>query len=290
MNKQQKVIFGGVAAVWFVGIVAYYLRQTNANIQVLNPKGIVAHDERNLIIFTVLLGLLVVVPVYVMTFAIAWKYREANHKARYRPDWDHNSRLEALWWGIPTAIILVLSVVTWNTSHSLNPPKPLSSVTPMHIQVVALDWKWLFIYPTQGVASVNYVQFPTGQPVEFDITSNGPMNSFWIPQLGSQIYAMVGMSTHLNLQSDASGDYRGSSANISGRGFAGMHFTAHTGTEQEFNDWASETRLASPKLSMNSFKSLAKPSENNPQTFYALATPDLYNKVLLSFQLPGGGE
>jgi cytochrome o ubiquinol oxidase subunit 2 len=225
-----------------------------------------------------------------MTFTIAWKYRESNTKAKYRPDWDHNVFAEALWWGIPTVIIAVLSIVTWTTSHSLNPPKHLSNSTPMQIQVVALDWKWLFIYPQQGIASVNYVQFPVGQPVQFEITSNGPMNSFWIPQLGSQIYAMAGMSTHLNLVADSMGDYRGSSANISGKGFAGMDFTAHAGSETEFENWVSETRFASPRLSMASYNALARPSENNPQVFYALAAPGLYNRILASFQLPGVQE
>jgi cytochrome o ubiquinol oxidase subunit 2 len=288
VTKNHKRIFGGVVVAWFLGLVVYYLH--NANIQVLNPKGSVAHDERNLIIFTVSLGLLVVLPVFVMTFTIAWKYREGNTKAKYRPDWDHNIFAETLWWGIPTAIIVVLSIVAWTTSHSLDPHKSLSNATPMKIQVVALDWKWLFIYPQQGIATVNYVQIPVGQPVQFEITSNGPMNSFWIPQLGSQIYAMAGMSTHLNLVADSVGDYLGSSANISGRGFAGMKFTARASSAVEFNSWASGVRNSSSSLSMASYKALAGPSENNPVAYYSSVTPDLYNRVLLKFQLPGGGE
>lgn len=272
---------------WFLGLVVLYLR--HANIQVLNPKGSVAHDERNLIVFTVLMGALVLLPVFIMTFTIAWKYREGNTKAKYRPDWDHNIFAETLWWGIPTAIIVVLSVVTWTTSHSLDPHKALGNATPMKIQVVALDWKWLFIYPQQGIASVNYVQFPVGRPVQFEITSSGPMNSFWIPQLGSQIYAMAGMSTHLNLEADSVGDYRGSSANISGKGFAGMNFTAHVGSESDFNAWVSGVQHSSSSLSMSSYQALALPSENDPAAYYALATPGLYNRILLQFQLPGGG-
>lgn len=288
MNKKYKRISIGVVIAWFLSLVVYYLH--NANIQVLNPKGTVAHDERNLIIFTVLLGLLVVVPVYIMTFAIAWKYRESNTKATYRPDWDHNVFAEALWWGIPTAIIVILSVVTWTTSHSLDPHKALGNQAPMKIQVVALDWKWLFIYPEQGVATVNYVQFPVDQPVQFEITSNGPMNSFWIPQLGSQIYAMAGMSTHLNLEADSVGDYRGASANISGKGFAGMDFTARASSNAEFSDWLAGAQSSSSKLDADSFKTLAKPSENNPPATYAAVAPGLYNRVLLHFQLPGVSE
>lgn len=288
MTKKEKIILGGIATAWFLGLLVYYLH--HANIQVLNPKGTIAQSERNLIILTVVLGLFVVLPVYIMTFTIAWKYREGNKQVSYRPNHDHNVLAETLWWGIPSVIIIFLSMVAWNTSHSLDPHKTLNGGKPLHVQVVALDWKWLFIYPEQGVASVNYLQFPVGQPVQFDITSNGPMNSFWVPQLGSQIYAMAGMSTHLNLEADSAGDYKGSSANISGEGFAGMRFTAHAGSAQEFDGWVSETRLASPKLNMKTYRALAKPSVNNPPTYYSLATPDLYSKVLLSFTAPGGGQ
>ncbi len=288
MSKKQKYAFIGVVVVWFLGLMAYYL--SHFNIQVLNPKGIVAQDERDLIIFTVILGVFVLLPVFAMTFWIAWKYRESNTKAKYRPDWDHNIVAETLWWGIPTAIIVVLSIVTWTTSHSLDPHKPLSNTAPLKIQVVALDWKWLFIYPEQRVASVNYVQFPVDQPVQFEITSNGPMNSFWIPQLGSQIYAMAGMSTHLNLEANTIGDYRGSSANLSGDGFAGMTFTARASSTTEFDAWVAGTQSASSVLDMSSFKILAKPSQNNPATTYASVAPGLYNRVQAQFQLPGGRE
>jgi cytochrome o ubiquinol oxidase subunit 2 len=266
--------------------MAWYV--SHFNVEVLNPKGIVAQDERRLIIFTVLLGLIVVVPVYVMTFAIAWKYREGNKKAKYRPDWDHNVAIESVWWGIPTAIILILSIVTWTTSHSLNPPRRLSDKQPLQIQVIALDWKWLFIYPDQHIATVNFVQFPVDQPVEFEITSNGPMNSFWIPQLGSQIYAMAGMSTHLNLEATSIGNYRGSSANISGKGFAGMDFTARASSQAEYDAWLDGAQSLSSRLDVPVFKNLAKPSENNPPATYSPAQNGLYNRVVASFQLPGG--
>jgi len=287
LNKKQKRVVIGVITVWFLGLMAWYL--SHFNIQVLNPKGVIARDERDLILFTVFLSVFVLVPVYVMTFWIAWKYREGNKKAKYRPDWDHNVVAETLWWGIPTLIIAVLSVVTWQSSHSLDPHKPLSSAKPLTIQVVALDWKWLFIYPDQKIASVNYVQFPVDKPVRFEITSNGPMNSFWIPQLGGQIYAMAGMSTHLNLEADTPGDYRGSSANISGTGFAGMTFTARASSGTEFDNWVAGTQSASSKLDMDSLRTLAKPSENYPAATYASITPGLYDRVLAQFQLPGGG-
>lgn len=288
MNKKQRKWVIIAVVIWFIALMTYYL--SHFNIQVLNPKGTIAHQERNLIIFTVLLGLLVVIPVYIMTFTIAWKYREGNKKATYRPNWDHQPLAETLWWGIPAAIIAVLSVVTWTTSHSLDPHKQISSAPPMKIQVVALDWKWLFIYPSQGIASVNYVQFPVNRPVQFEITSNGPMNSLWIPQLGSQIYAMAGMSTYLNLEADKVGDYQGSSANISGKGFAGMHFTARASSDSEFSAWMSGVQSSSGKLDTTAYNVLARPSEDNPPATYAAVVPNLYNKVVLGFQLPGGGE
>jgi cytochrome o ubiquinol oxidase subunit 2 len=288
VSKKQIWIIIGVVVVWFFALMSYYV--SRFNIQVLNPKGTVAYDERNLIIFTVILGSFVLLPVFAMTFWIAWKHREGNKKATYKPDWDHSVVAETLWWGIPTAIIVVLSIVTWTTSHSLDPHKPLGNAAPVKIQVVALDWKWLFIYPEQRIASVNYVQFPVNEPVQFEITSNGPMNSFWIPQLGSQIYAMAGMSTHLNLEAAQVGDYRGSSANISGAGFAGMTFTARASSGDEFNAWVAGTQSASSKLDMKALKVLAKPSENYPPATYASVTPGLYNRVQAQFQLPGGGE
>ncbi|HYH36064.1 MAG TPA: ubiquinol oxidase subunit II [Candidatus Saccharimonadales bacterium] len=288
MNKKQIRIIIGVIVVWFVALVAYYV--SRSNVQVLNPKGTIAYDERNLIVFTTILSVFVLLPVFTMTFWIAWKYREGNTKAKYQPDWDHSPAAEVLWWGIPTLIIVILSVVTWNTSHSLDPHKPLKTGDPLKIQVVALDWKWLFIYPEQKIASVNYVQFPVDKPVQFEITSNGPMNSFWIPQLGGQIYAMAGMSTHLNLEADQVGDYRGSSANISGKGFAGMTFTARASSGTEFNSWVIGAQSSASRLDMNSYEVLAKPSENYPPAIYASAEPGLYNKIQARFQLPGGGE
>src|SRR4051812_406278 len=158
------------------------------NVDVLNPQGDIARQQRNLIAFTTALGMTVVVPVFIMLGLFAWKFREGNHKAKYRPEWDGNTWLEVIWWGIPILIILILSVVTWRTSHDLDPYKALDSkVKPVEVQVVALQWKWLFIYPEQKIASVNLLQIPEKTPINFTITSDAPMNSFWIPSLGSQV-------------------------------------------------------------------------------------------------------
>jgi cytochrome o ubiquinol oxidase subunit 2 len=286
-TKKQLKILAVVGLVWFGLIVALYAAR--GNFQVLNPAGEVAEKQRNLIVLTLLLGLLVVLPVFVMTFAIAWKYREGNKKAKYSPDLSGNLFAESLWWGIPGTIILVLSVVTWNSSHTLDPRRTLSSgQPPIKIQVVALDWKWLFIYPEQGIASVNYVQFPVDKPVQFEITSDAPMNSFWIPQLGSQIYAMSGMSTHLNLMANKVGDFRGSSANLSGAGFSSMDFTAHSSSESDFKTWAATVKEMPDSLSMGSYNRLAMPSKNNPAAYYSSVDTNLYEQVVNKYMAPGG--
>ena len=288
-NKKYQIGFVALLVLWFLGTLGWYLHAKN--FAVLNPAGQVASRERDLIIITVLLGLLVVITVYVMTFAIAWRYREGNKKARYSPELTGNRYAEALWWGIPSAIILVLSIITWQTSHSLDPFKPLSAPgkQPMVVEVVALDWKWLFIYPKEGIASVNYVQFPAGTPVDFYITADAPMNSLWIPQLGSQIYAMPGMSTQLHLVAGKAGNYYGSSANISGQGFAGMNFIAHATSQTEYDNWLRVARSSPDKLDAGAYRQLARPSQDNPVSLYSTVDNQLYENILLSYMVPGKG-
>src|SRR5580700_9838221 len=197
MNKKFRVTALIVVILGFLSVAGWYLHHTN--IPVLEPKGPVGLQERNLLFFGAALSLVVVIPVFTMLFFITWKYREGNTKAKYSPDFDHSRIAETIWWLIPAVLITILSVVGWNSSHTLDPYRPLSSKTPqMTIQVVALDWKWLFIYPQQHIATVNMVQFPKNTPINFEITSDSVMNSFWIPQLGGQIYSMPGMSTQLH--------------------------------------------------------------------------------------------
>lgn len=288
MSKKQKRLSIAFVVLWFLGLMVWYLH--GQNFAVLNPKGIVAYKERKLMITTVLLGLIVVIPVYIMLFGFAWRYREGNKKAKYSPNLAGNRLAEAVWWGIPLAIIGTLSVITWQSSHALDPRRALdANAKPMTVQVIALDWKWLFIYPEQNVASVNWVELPVGTPVTFDITADAPMNSFWIPQLGSQIYAMPGMSTQLHLMADKAGDYQGSSANLSGDGFAGMRFTAEAGSMADFNRWVGQAKRMPQTLNSNAYAQLARPSQNNPVTFYSPVEPGLYNDVLLKYMAPGRG-
>jgi cytochrome o ubiquinol oxidase subunit 2 len=233
------------------------------------------------------LMLIIVIPVFIMTFFIVYRYREGG-KGKYRPDFYHSRVLESVWWLIPTVLICVLSVITWRATHQLNPYKTIASNQPgLDIEVVALDWKWLFIYPNQNVASVNYLVLPVNHPVTFYITADAPMNSFWIPQLGGQIYAMAGMSTQLNLMATSPGNYYGSSANISGNGFAGMHFDTHAVSDNSFNAWVRQAASSKTTLSQQQYNVLDQPSINNPVSYYSNPGPSLYDSIIMKYMAPG---
>lgn len=252
-------------------------------IAVLSPEGMIASKERSLIFFATALSLVVVIPVFILLFSFVWKYREDNTSASYTPDWSHNSALELVWWAIPLVLIIILSVVTWQSSHQLDPYRTISSTTPpMTIQVVALQWKWLFIYPDQNIATVNYFRIPENTPINFEITSDAPMNSFWLPQLGGQVYAMSGMITHLHLVADKTGMYHGSSANISGSGFASMKFVAQSSSNDDFNAWVSSVKQAPNALTFNVYNSLVKPS-TTPVTNYSSTAIDLYDTIVMKY-------
>ena len=257
------------------------------DIAVLHPKGLIAVKQRNLMINLSLWMLIVVIPVFILTFFISWKYKASNAKAKYSPDWDYSILAESIWWGIPFIIVTVLGIFTWNSCHELDPFRPLeSSVKPIKIQVIALDWKWLFIYPELNIATVNFVQFPEKTPINFEITADAPMNSFWIPKLGGQIYAMAGMNSKLHLIADEIGSYRGSSANLSGRGFSGMKFIAKASSQEEFDQWVQLIQQSSPFLGLEEYKYLVRPTENNPAAFYALEEQDLFEQVIMKYMMP----
>lgn len=279
-------MLAGLTAV--IAAAAWYLH--GHNIPVMEPAGQVGAKERNLILLGLMLSAIVVVPVYAMAIAIAVRYREENHKTKkvkYRPDWDHNRWYEAVWWGVPIIIIAILSVITWNSSHELDPYKKLSlSKKPLTIQVVAMDWKWLFIYPEQHIASVNMIEMPRNMPVNFYLTSDTVMNSFWIPQLGSQIYAMPGMITQLHLVADKTGSYYGSPANIAGKGFARMTFTAKAVSDSEFNNWLKMAAGSNKVLNEKNYQKLSKPSEDNPVAYYSNVDESLYNDLVMKYMMP----
>lgn len=266
------------------GLVWQWARR--ADFAVLNPKGIVAHQERSLLIAATLLMLLIVLPVFALTFLIAWKYRASNTTADYQPEWDRSRRLETIWWGFPCLIILILATITWNSSHRLDPYRPLASQTPaVTVQVVALQWKWLFLYPQQQIASLNYLELPVGTPINFEITADAPMNSFWIPQLGGQIYAMPGMTTELHLMADAPGNFRGRSANLSGLGFSSMQFMARARSTADFESWVRTTKQSGSRLDSQSYAQLAHPSIASSSS-YAAYEHNLYTKIVMKY-MPG---
>lgn len=259
------------------------------NFAVLNPKGVIAERQFELLVFASLLSLVVVIPVYMMTVFIAYRYRAGNTRAAYRPDWDHSRVAETVWWGVPILLITILAVLTWKSSHELDPFRPIASAKqPVRVQVIALQWKWLFIYPEYGVASVNYLRIPEDTPISFELTSDAPMNSFWIPQLGGQVYAMSGTSSKLHLMADEPGEYNGVSANLSGEGFAGMKFVAKAGSQADFDAWLEAAKDTPLRLDAKTYDALARPSKNNKPAIYANVANGLYDSVVEKYMKPAG--
>jgi cytochrome o ubiquinol oxidase subunit 2 len=222
-----------------------------------------------------------VIPTILATLGVAYWFRSSNKRARYLPDFTYSGRIEMLVWSIPIMTVLLVGGVAWVGSHDLDPPKPIASAAkPVKVQVVSLDWKWLFIYPEQGIATVNQLTIPVGTPVSFELTSSGVMNSFWVPQLGGQIYTMAGMTTRLHLQADHLGTYRGASANYSGEGFADMRFNVDAVPAEKFAQWVDAARSAGRVLDRQTYGDLAKPSEAVVPFTYRAVAPDLFNHVL----------
>ncbi|HEU0067275.1 MAG TPA: ubiquinol oxidase subunit II [Sphingomonas sp.] len=248
---------------------------------VLNPAGPVAAGERTILLNSLGIMLAIVVPVIVLTLVFAWWFRAGNARARYRPEWTYSGRLELLVWSIPALVIIFLGGIAWIGSHELDPPRPLvSKVRAIPVEVVSLDWKWLFIYPEQGIASVNRLVIPAGTPISFRITSSSVMNSFFVPQLGSQIYAMSGMTTRLNLMADRPGRFRGMSAHYSGKGFPGMAFATDAMTPADFAGWVARAKGGGPVLDAGGYRVLLRESERvRPYTYRAVA-PGLFDAVV----------
>lgn len=257
------------------------------SIAVLFPKGIIALEQRNLLFIIQAIMLLVIVPVYIFTFIFSWKYRASNPKGTYDPDLVDSYVAEVFWWGIPLVFTIIISIITWVKTHELDPYKPISSDNrPLKIQVIALQWKWLFIYPEEKIAVVNFIQFPVDTPLQFEITADAPMNSFWIPHLGGQIYAMPKMRTQLNLIANELGDFRGSSANLSGEGFAGMNFIARASTKENYDQWLAAAKQSANTLDLANYNKLAAPSENNPAAIYLLKDDDLFSQIIMKYMHP----
>lgn len=257
---------------------------------VLSPAGDIAAQQRDLLIESTVLMLLIIVPVMVLTAVIAWRYRNTNTSARYEPDWGHSTQLELVIWAAPLLIIICLGAVTWATTHLLDPYRPLDRISdghaieqesrPLNVNVVALDWKWLFIYPDYGVASVNELVAPVDRPIKFHITASSVMNSFYIPALAGQVYAMPGMQTQLHAVINRPGIYQGFSANYSGAGFSGMRFAFHGVAGGDFDKWITRAKASDGVLDRATYLKLERPSENEPVRLYASVDTGLFKAIL----------
>jgi cytochrome o ubiquinol oxidase subunit II len=263
----------------------------------LNPSGDVAVQQGHLLVVATVLMLLIIVPVILLTLVFAWHYRHSNPQAIYTPDWDHSIQLELVIWAAPLLIIIALGAVTWISTHTLDPFRPLSRIDTergipaearaLTVEAVALDWKWLFLYPEQGIAVVNEMAAPVDVPIHFWITSESVMNSFFVPALAGQIYAMPGMESQLNAVINHMGDYEGFSANYSGAGFSGMHFRFRGMTAGDFDRWVQATKEAGGELNRETYRMLRQPSARDPVRRYAVVAPDLYDAILNRCVDPG---
>ena len=260
------------------------------NTVVMNPSGDIANQQARLIVISTALMLLIIVPVIILTLLFAWRYRKSNTSAPYEPDWDHSTRLELVIWGAPLLIIIALGLLTWITTHTLDPYRPLSridaerplspQVKPLVVEVVALDWKWLFIYPEQGIATVNELAAPVDTPIQFKITASSVMNSFYIPALAGQIYAMPSMETKLHAVINKAGEYDGFSANYSGAGFSHMRFKFHGLDQAGFDAWVQKAKADSSKLDRAEYLKLEQPSERDPARLIGSIEPNLFHAIV----------
>ena len=285
---RRNLLLALLAAACVAGILIYGLAVGYPG--VLHPSGLIALAERRVIIVTFLLSGIVIIPVFFFLFYFALKYRAGTPAAEavHEPNWDHdNWRAEALWWFVPAVIILLLSMIAWQSSHALDPYQRIQSdVPPVTVEVVALDWKWLFIYPQLGIASLNQLELPSGTPVHFILTADAPMNSFWVPRLSGQIMVMPGMSTELNILASSTGRFDGQSANISGDGFSGMTFTTTVVAPKEFDAWVANVRKGSDPLTQDGYAQLRKPSQYVTPATYSSVAGNLYDSIMMQYMAP----
>ncbi|EIT86977.1 cytochrome o quinol oxidase subunit II [Fictibacillus macauensis ZFHKF-1] len=265
MNKRRVAWYWKILLLTTVS--SLFLSGCDRQYLVFNPAGPVAQKEYDLIVLSAVLCAIVVIPVLALLFFILYRYRDRpGNKAKYSPNWHDSKILEVVWWGIPIIIIGILSIYTAKTTYTLTKP-PVKDVKPITIQVTSMDWKWLFQYPGQKIATVNYAEIPVGVPVQFHLTSNQMMNSFWVPELGGQEYTMPGMAMRLWLQADRPGTYYGSGANFTGKGFTHMKFKVIAKPQAEFDQWARQIKQTEKPLTMTVYKQLAKKGLAEKQAF-----------------------
>lgn len=261
---------------------------TGEKVQVFQPKGTIAKQELELILFNLTMMLSILTPTFILLLITAWKYRTNNKQAKYDPEKKHGKLNQTILWILPAIVVAIMAIVTWKQTHHLDPYKPLGAKDEeMTIQVIALDWKWLFIYPDQGIATLNFVQFPEKKAIRFELTADGsPMNSFWIPHLSGQIYCMTGMVTPLHLMADGVGSYPGRAAEINGKGYAKMTFVAQSSTKEDFDKWINEVKQSPLKLDDKLYAELIKPSVGNLPQSYSHVEKDLFETVVMKVNRP----
>jgi cytochrome o ubiquinol oxidase subunit II len=287
MKRGVKIALPVIVAILLMGLFAVLTH--DKQIDVLAPAGVVAEEQRLILMFALLLSALVVVPVFTLLIVFSVKYRASNSRANYDPEWSENTILEGVWWGVPIVIIGVLGVMTFQTSHSLDPYKKIGTGEQISVQVIGLQWKWLFIYPDHGIATLNYAPIPVNQPVHLALTTEAPMSSLWIPSLGSQIYAMNGMESQLNLRATKLGEYTGYNTNINGEGYAKMTFKTKVMAEDKFKLLIARVKANGKVLDMATYDKIAEPETVIEQRSYKLVDGAIYTKVLDRNMTHGAG-
>jgi cytochrome o ubiquinol oxidase subunit 2 len=274
-----------VAILLLLTLFAVLIR--NGNMELLNPQGYIADLQSRILWIAFILSFLIALSLIGTVFFMVFHYREDNTHVRYEPNRTVKKRTIVVWFLAPLAAIIVISGFLWSTAHATDQYKPIpSSAAPLHIQVVALQWNWLFIYPQQHIATVNFLEFPVNTPLDFELTSDAPMNSFWIPSLGSQIYEMPGMSTQLHLMANTIGNFQGRSAQISGAEFANMVFDARSVSNANFTAWVQTAKNSTKQLDFTTYSALAQPSSNYPPATYVLTDTNLYNQIMMKDMMP----
>ena len=289
MKRKKYFVFVGLSslgAVTFLGGCSTIL--------LFDPKGPIGESERFVILVAAALMAIVVIPVFLMAFWFPRKYRASNTQSTYLPKWSYSAKIDLVMWAVPLAIVTVLAILAWTRTHALDPYKPIpAAAKPINIEAVSLEWKWLFIFPDHNIATVNQITFPVKVPLSFKLTSDNVMTSFFIPQLGSQIYAMAGMQTRLHLLADKPGTYAGQNNQLSGRGYADMHFQAQAVSPEEFQAWVDKVRQSPEKLDPDRYEQLARPSVGfHPVTYFSAVQPDLFEHIIRKFdptwsEMPG---
>jgi len=272
-------------------ILSIWILVRGHTVALFDPKGTIALAQSHLIITALSVMLLFAIPTVLFAFFTAWKYKERDTDEKYipTPTSHQKNKFQFIMWLFPISVVLFLAPLLWTNAHALDPSKPIASnIKPLTIQVVALQWKWLFIYPEEHIATINFIQFPVNTPVNFQLTADAPMSSFWIPQLAGQIYAMPGMGTQLHIMATSPGNYNGSAAEINGDGFSGMKFIAKASSQSDFDTWVQSIQQSPQTLTLEEYKKLARPSSNNPASYYSLQEQNLYNEIMMQFMSPKG--